>query len=182
MGKAVEITRLDQSAADLRRQAVKCRDSQVVRRLIAIAMVLEGACREEAATRAGMDRQTLRDWIHRYNDQGVPGLTSRSGGGPARALTDAQMAELKEIVLKRPDPDVDKVVRWRCVDLREKIAGLWSISLHERTIGKLLRRLELTRLQPRPFHPKKDTEAQEAFKKTLSRWQTPPYPRPRLAR
>jgi Winged helix-turn helix len=34
----------------------------------------------------------------------------------------------------------------------------------------LLRRLKFTRLQPRPYHPKKDPDAQEAFKKTLPAW------------
>jgi hypothetical protein len=35
----------------------------------------------------------------------------------------------------------------------------------ERSVGRLLHRLEMTRLQPRPYHPKKDAAAQEAFKK-----------------
>jgi transposase len=166
MGKAVEITRLEATAADLRGQASKERDGQIVRRLLAIAMVLEGASREDAADRSGMDRQTLRDWVHRYNAEGIPGLTSRTGGGPAPALTEQQMVELKAIVLKGPDPETDHVVRWRCVDLREVIARRWSVTLHERTVGKLLRKLALTRLQPRPCHPQKDIEAQEAFKKT----------------
>jgi transposase len=181
MGKAVEVTRLEHSAPELRHQAAKCRDGRVVRRLIAIAMVLEGASREDAATRAGMDRQTLRDWIHRYNGEGVAGLTSRTGGGPPRALTERQMAELREIALKGPDPETDGIVRWRCVDLRERIAGLWSVTLHERTVGKLLRTLGLTRLQPRPFHPRKDPDAQAAFKKTSPHWPAPSCPRPRLA-
>jgi transposase len=166
MGKAVEITRLESSAADLRGHASRERDGQIVRRVLAIAMVLEGASREEAADRNGMDRQTLRDWVWRYNAEGIPGLASRTGGGPAPALTEQQMAELKAIVLRGPDPEIDHVVRWRCVDLRQVIAGRWSVTLHERTVGKLLRKLALTRLQPRPFHPKKDAEAQEAFKKT----------------
>jgi len=166
MGKAVEITHLEHSPADLRGHASKERDGQIVRRLLAVAMVMEGASREEAAARCGMDRQTLRDWIHRYNAEGIPGLASRTGGGPAPALTEQQMAELKAIVLKGPDPETDRVVRWRCVDLRRVIADRWSVTLHERTVGKLLRKLALTRLQPRPFHPKKDAEAQEAFKKT----------------
>jgi len=62
------------------------------------------------------------------------------------------------------------VVRWRCIDLRDEIAARWSVSLNERTVGKLLRRLGMTRLQPRPYHPEKDAEAEEAFKKTSLSW------------
>ncbi len=68
-----------------------------------------------------MDRQTLRDWVHRYNDHGVDGLQSRHSAGPAPALNEQQMAELKALVLKGPDPATDKVVRWRCLDLRQEV-------------------------------------------------------------
>jgi len=71
MGKAITITRLELSAAELRDRAVKTEDGAVVRRLLGIALVLEGHSREAAATAIGMDRQTLCDWIHRYNASGV---------------------------------------------------------------------------------------------------------------
>jgi putative transposase len=70
-------------------------------------------------------------------------------------------------VVNGPDVQKHKVVRWRCCDLREEIAHRYEVNLHERTVGKLLRRVGLTRLQPRPSHPKKDPEAQELFKKAL---------------
>jgi len=75
------------------------------------------------------------------------------------------MAELKALVIQGPDPEKDGVVRWRCVDLRTKIAGQFSVTFHKRSAARLLRKLDLTRLQPRPYHPKKDAAAQEAFKK-----------------
>jgi len=75
------------------------------------------------------------------------------------------MEELRALVLGGPDPERNKVIRWRCADLREEIAARWSVTLHVRTVGKLLHRLGMTRLQPRPYHPKKDATAQEEFKK-----------------
>jgi transposase len=165
MVAAVKVTRTDHTAADLRGLAAKSNNTAQVRRLLALALILEGQSRHAAATHAGMDRQTLRDWVHRYNAEGVSGLRSiRSGGHPA-SLTAAQMAELKELTIKGPDPEKDHVVRWRCVDLREEVARRFSVTVTERTIGRWLRGLELTRLQPRPFHPKKDAVAQETFKK-----------------
>jgi transposase len=166
MGQAITITNTDHSAAELRQLASRENDGEVVRRLLALASVLEGHSRTDAARMAGMERQTLRDWVHRYNAEGVPGLASRFGPGPARRLTDAQMAELYDLVVAGPDPEVDDVVRWRCVDLREKIERHFSVSVHKRTVAKWLCGMDLTRLQPRPYHPKKDLAAQEAFKKT----------------
>jgi transposase len=156
---------MDHTAAELRGLAAKSNDAAQVRRLLALALILEGQPRRAAAEQAGMDRQTLRDWVHRYNAAGVPGLKSiRIGGHPA-SLNDEQMAELKALTIEGPDPTKDKVVRWRCVDLREEVARRFTVTVSERTIGRWLRRLDMTRLQPRPFHPKKDAVAQEEFKK-----------------
>jgi transposase len=164
MGKPVEITRLEYSASELRVLAANTDDGAVVRRLLAIAMILDGHPRAEAARLNGMDRQTLRDWVHRYNADGVAGLHSRLSPGRPGALNGAQMEELRSMVLEGPDPERDAVIRWRCVDLRNAIAARWSVELHERSVGRLLHRLGMTRLQPRPFHPKKNAAAQEAFK------------------
>jgi transposase len=170
MGKAIEISRTEFSAAELRRLAAATRDGAVVRRLLAIALILEGHSRAEAARFNGMDRQTLRDWVQRYNDEGVGGLYSRLSTGRPGALSEEQMEELRNMVLDGPDPQRHPVVRWRCVDLREEIADRFSVTLTERSVGRLLPRLNMTRLQPRPYHPKKDAVAQEAFKKTLPAW------------
>lgn len=170
MVAAVQIIRTDHTAAELRRLAAKSGDGAQVRRLLAVALVIEGHSREAAAEQSGMDRQTLRDWVHRYNDAGVAGLASIRSGGRKALLTAEEMAELKELTIKGPDPETDKVVRWRCVDLREVVARRFSVTVTERTIGKWLRKLDLTRLQPRPFHPKRDEAARAAFKKTSAAW------------
>jgi transposase len=166
MSAAVKITRTEHTAEQLRALAANSKNVAQARRLLAIAMVLEGASRLDAARQAGMDRQTLRDWVHCYNKAGVDGLVSRTAPGAKPKLTKAQMAELRELVIAGPDPETHKVVRWRCVDLRAEVARRFSVTVDEATIGKWLRKLGLTRLQPRPFHPKKDPAAQEAFKKT----------------
>jgi transposase len=166
MGTALAITRTEDTAAELRVLACKSTDGEQIRRLLALALVLEGRPRTEAAEQNGMDRQTLRDWVHRYNSSGVDSLKSRRSPGPTPALTEEPMAELKALVVQGPDPAVDNVVRWRCVDLRQKVADRFKVDVHESTIGKWLRQLGMIRLQPRPFHPKKDAAAEAAFKKT----------------
>jgi transposase len=171
MGAALTITRTDCTAAELRALAAKGCDGAQVRRLLALASVLDGALRTNAAEQSGMDRQTLRDWVHRYNAFGVDGLKSRRSPGRSPTLSDAQMAELKALVLSGPDPVKNGVVRWRCLDLRAEVARRFSVEVHESTIGKWLRQFGLTRLQPRPFHPKQDLAAQEDFKKkALPSW------------
>lgn len=166
MTAAVKITRMDATAAELRGLAARSQDAAQSRRLLAVAMVLDGSSREDAARQVGMDRQTLRDWVHRYNEAGADGLISRSAPGPQPKLNEAQMNELRDLVIAGPDSAIHQVVRWRCVDLRDEVARRFGVTVGERTIGKWLRKLRLTRLQPRPYHPKKDPAAEAAFKKT----------------
>ena len=77
------------------------------------------------------------------------------------------MQEFRPLVLAGPDPERHGVVRWRCIDLRREIARQYDVTAHERTIGKWLRKLGLSRVQPRPYHPKRDAAAQEAFQKAI---------------
>jgi transposase len=166
----IAITRHEPGAGDLRREAARCRDARAARRMLALALVLEGASREEAARAAGMDRQTLRDRVHRYNAEGLAGLRDRPRSGREPRLTAGQEAELAAAVEQGPDPDRDGVVRWRRIDLQALIEARFAVRLHERTVGKVLRRLGFARLSVRPRHPKADEAAQEAFKKASPRW------------
>jgi transposase len=118
---AIAITRTEHSAAALRREASRTRDADQARRLLALALVLDGASRTDAARACGMDRQTLRDWVHRYNAEGIAGLVDRPPPGRKPQLTAAQEAELTQIVETGPEVAVDGVVRWRRIDLRAVI-------------------------------------------------------------
>ena len=162
---AVAITRQDMSVDDLRREAGRTRDAKAARRMLAVAFVMEGQSREAAAECCGMDRQTLRDWVHRFNADGLAGLADLPRqNGPKPRLSPEQEARVAEWVEQGPDLAQDGVVRWRCVDLQERIKREWGISLHERTVGKLLRKLAFRRLSVRPQHPKSNPEVQTLFR------------------
>ncbi len=156
---AVAITRQDVSVGDLRHEAGRTRDAKAARRMLAIACVMEGQSREAAAECCGMDRQTLRDWVHRFNADGLAGLSDLPRCcGPKPRLSPEQEARVAEWVEQGPDLARDGVVRWRCVDLQERIGREWGVSLHERTVGKLLRKLAFnlvenaeSRAQPTPI-------------------------------
>ena len=162
----IEITRRDLTAGELRGAAGKSRDAKAARRMLALALVLEGVDRTRAAESCGMDRQTLRDWVHRYNAEGLAGLSDRWKGVRVPHLSPAQMTEFGAWVEAGPDPARDGVVRWRRQDLQRRIATAFGIEVHERTVGKYLASLGYRRLSVRPQHPKSDPGAQAAFKKT----------------
>jgi transposase len=113
-----------------------------------------------------MDRQTLRDWVIRYNAEGLPGLSARHGGGPRRRLSPEQEAELAEMVRRGPDLAEHGVVRWRRADLARAIAARFGVVLAERSVGDVLRRLGFRRLVARPRHPGSDPAAAASFSGT----------------
>src|SRR3954454_9332008 len=137
----VAVARKEPGAVGLRREARRCRDTAASRRMLALALVLEGASREEAARAAGMDRQTVRDRVHRYHAEGLAGLRDRPRSGRQPRLTPEQeaelAAELAAAVERGPDPDRDGVVRWRRVDLQALIEARFAVRLHERSVGKV---------------------------------------------
>ena len=133
---AVAITRRDLSVDDLRREAARSRDANATRRMLAIALVLDRQSREDAAAACGMDRQSLRDWVHRYNAEGIAGLANRRAPGPVPRLSAEQEATVERWIEDGPSLERDGVVRWRCRDVQERIAREFTVSLHERTVGK----------------------------------------------
>ena len=163
MPSAVGI-RTDFSAAELRRLAASSKHAKQSRRLLSLAAVLDGMSREAAARIGGMDRQTLRDWVHRFNAEGPDGLKDIRSKGHRRRLAPDQLTALAEIAETGPDRAKDGVVRWRRVDLKRVIEERFGVVYHERTIGKLLKQLGFSHISARPRHPGQKAETIAAFK------------------
>ena len=151
---------------ELRALARRERDGRVGARLLALANALDGMSRDEAARAAGMDRQTLRDWVHRYNAEGVAGLRDRPRPGRPCALDEGRQAALKGLILRGPRLERDGCVAWRARDLRELVERRFGVGYSEGGIRRLLHGLDLSWQKARPVHPEADPKAQERFKKT----------------
>lgn len=156
----------DLTAGDLRTLARQSRDARQCRRLLALAAVAEGRSRADAAEIGGMDRQTLRDWVLRFNAEGPEGLLDRKTDGPPPKLTIEQKAELTAIVEAGPDWQETGLVRWRRVDLKAVIEDRFGVVYHERSVSRLLHELGFSHLSARPRHPAQKAEVLEDFKKT----------------
>ena len=158
--------REDFSASDLRKLAGRAKDAHQSRRLLALAAVREGRSREEAAQIGGMDRQTLRAWVIRFNAQGPQGLLNRTAPGRQGWLNADQLRQLAQVVETGPDLKRDGVVRWRRIDLQRLIEERFGVVYAERSISKLLADLGFVHISARPRHPAQDGEVIDAFKKT----------------
>ena len=165
MPAAVKL-REEYSAGSLRSLAKRSKDANQSRRLLSLAAVRDGMERGEAARIGGMDRQTLRDWVHRFNERGPEGLLDNWMGGPKPRLSRDQLAQLAAIVETGPEVKIDGRGALATRRLEAGDFARFGVEYHERSVGKLLRRLGFSHMSARPRHPKQDARMVEAFKKT----------------
>lgn len=114
---AGSVGRDDIEAAELQRLARCERDGLVSARLLAIAGVLDGRRHAAAARAAGLEHQTLRDWVVRFNAEGIAGLHDQPRLGCPAGMDEGRQAALKAMILRGPDPERDEVSSWCIVDL-----------------------------------------------------------------
>jgi putative transposase len=162
MGRAIAV-RTDFTAEEVRRSAKRAKDAAQARRLLAIAAVLDGASREDAAKIGGMDRQTLRDWVIRFNEQGPDGLINIPSPGVPPKLGKKHRAFLARLVEQGPIPAVDGVVRWRACDLIMRLHEEFGLSVSDDTIYRALKDLGFSHVSARPKAYKQDPDAVAAF-------------------
>ena len=165
MGTAIMV-RTDCSSEQLRGLAARAKDVGQARRMLAIAAVLEGHSRTEAAKIGGMDRQTLRDWVIRFNAQGPDGLVNRPSPGAPGKLSDEHKAFLARLVEEGPIPAIHGVVRWRACDLIMRLFEEFGVSVSDDTVYRALKELGFSHVSARPRAYKQAPEAIETFKKT----------------
>ncbi len=156
----------DFDAASLRELAKKTRDAKQIRRFLALAAVYDGARRDEAAKIGCVGRQTLRDWVFWFNEQGPAGLIDGKAPGKPPKLNDDQKRKLATIVESGPIPAIHGVVRWRLVDLIQWIWEEFRIVIAKATLSRVLRTMGYRKLSARPRHHAQNPEAAVAFKKT----------------
>ena len=126
-----------------------------------------GVSRKEAAKLGGMDRQTLRDWVIRFNEQGPDGLINIPSPGAPPKLENTHKAFLRRIVEEGPIPAIHGVVRWRACDLIMRLHEEFGLSVSDDTIYRALKGLGFSHVSARPRAYQQDADAMAAFKKTL---------------
>lgn len=153
------------SPSELRRLAKKEPRRRTVQRMLAIANALEGLSRADAARAAGIERQSLRDAVLRFNAEGLAGLVDRPNGRRPERLTDGEQAALVAHVLRGPDPERGEPSSWTLPDLCRFIEARFNKTMCPQSMSRVVRRLGLSRQKTRPVHPQRSAKAAEAFAK-----------------
>ena len=163
------VSHTDHTPKELRQLALKHKFRDCRHRLRAIALVIENEMSRAAiADDAGVDAQTLCDWVKRYNARGLDGL--RDDARPGRPpLLDRQRTETVASWLEDgPDPDAGEPSRWTAADVRERILTSFGVRYTVEGVRRLIHRLGFRHVSPRPVHPKAKPQAQEEFRRNFA--------------
>src|SRR5215211_4200605 len=153
------------SAPELRRLAKKEPRRRTAQRMLALANALDGMSRAEAARAAGIERQSLRDAVVRFNAEGLAGLIDRPYGRRPERLSEAEQAVLVNHILRGPDLDHGEPSAWTLPDLCRFIEARFNKRMCPQSMSRVVRRLGLSKQKARPVHPQRDARAAEAFAK-----------------
>ena len=157
--------------AELSSLGARRKEARVERRVVALRLIASGQLAKDIAPAVGVNEKTVREWVKAFNHKGVASLRCDSYKGSKPHLTAGQEAELAEDIRRGPPPEMGITV-WRGWALRNWIRDRYGVEYSESGTYALLHRLGFSSLMPRPFHPERDHEAQEEFKKNSAH---PPF-------
>jgi transposase len=146
---------------DLARVARKEPEARVRQRILVIRLLVMGQTVPQAAPVVGLKERQVRNWVHRFQAEGLEGLRDRPRPGQPKYLPTDKEESFKARIRRPPrgrilrGPDVQRL-------LREEFGAAYTLG----GVYFLLHRLGFSSLSPRPLHPQTDPDAQDAFKKT----------------
>ena len=141
---------------------------RVRQRLLAVRLVVMGNTVPKAAKAVGLKQRQSRNWIYRFNAEGVDGLRDRQRPGqPVKLPRQKEQAFRERIEKGAGQKDPTRNLRVKDIQriLREEFCADYCLG----GTYFLLHRLGFSSLVPRPRHPKADPQAQAEFKKNTTR-------------
>ena len=168
LGAMFYFFRSEPGAAELRGLA-RQESGRVCQRVLMIANLLEGMEPQEAGRLCGPSRTAAYEWHNRYEEEGIEGLRDRPRPGRQPLVDGATAVRLKERIVAGADLARDGVVAFRGVNAQRILKEEFDIECSLSSTYRLLHRMQLSWLVPRPRHPQADATAQAAFPQL---WQT----------
>ena len=152
----------------LKRQMQLKRNATIRDRIRVVIFVFKGMTDADIAKKLDYSIQWVKKWIGRYKRSGFNGLRDQMRSGAPMKLTEDQVMELYQQVLKGPD-EKDILARYRISDLKVIISSRWGIDYTIGGLHALMKRMKLSHVTPRPHHPKNDPVVLGKWKKKPKR-------------
>lgn len=152
---------------ELRARLKKTKDWRIQQKLLVVLnATVDPRPAKEIGLHTGVAKQTVHNWISKYNRSGLKGIMGPGRGGRRKAL----MSKQEEALFL--EPFFDRAAEGEIASVGEiakAIEARVGHSIHETSASRFLARNKWRRVMPRPHHPESNLEAQEEFKKKSSR-------------
>ena len=122
----------------------------------------------QAAKAVGLKQRQTRNWIHRFNAEGVNGLQDRPRPGQPVKLPRQKEQAFRKRIEKGATPK-DHTRNLRVKDIQRILRKEFGANYCLGGTYFLLHRLGFSSLVPRPRHHQADLQAQVEFKKNVAR-------------
>ena len=142
-------------------------ESRYDHRLHGVLLVAQGTSCREAARLLGDAPRTVENWVHRFEEEGLGGLTEGQRSGRPPRLSEPQLAKVEKAL--RQDPQAAGVKGggvWDGKTLSGYLEQEFGVALKARQCQRLFRQLGFRLRKPRPVIAQADQQAQATHKKT----------------
>ena len=153
------------SILGLQQEIQRSEESRYDHRLHGVLLVAHGLTCPDVARLLGDAPRSVEYWVHRYEQQGLAGLTEGERSGRPSRLTETQVKEINRVLRAKPTDAGMRVNLWDGKTLSAWIERTYGIPLGVRQCQRLFRQLEFRLRKPRPMLAKADPARQKAHKK-----------------
>lgn len=105
----------------------------------------------------GISRKSLMSWIKNFATESENGLHTKTGRGRKRLINSDIEDRVHKILHDKPDITIEQ--------LRQILSDKYNVNAARMTVHRLIKRLGMSYITPRPQHYKSDESAQDDFKK-----------------
>jgi transposase len=142
-------------------------ESRYDHRLHGVLLVAHGISCREAAGLLGDAPRTVENWVHRFEESGLNGLTDGERSGRPSRLSQAQLAKVEAALRQSPrEAGVEGGGVWDGKTLSCFLEQKLGVELKARQCQRLFRQLGFRFRKPRPLVAQADPQAQATHKKT----------------
>ena len=153
------------SVLGLQQEIQRSGESRYDHRLHGVLLVAQGMTCPEVARLLGDAPRSVENWVHRYDQQGLTGLTEGERSGRPSRLNERQLKEINRVLREKPSDTGMRVNLWDGKTLSAWIDKTYGIPLRVRQCQRLFRQLEFRLRKPRPVLAGADPARQKKHKK-----------------
>lgn len=153
------------SVLGLQQEIQRSEESRYDHRLQGVLLVAQGVTCPEVARLLGDAPRSVEYWVHRYQRQGLAGLTEGERTGRPRRLNEKQVKEVNRVLRGKPSDAGMRVNLWDGKTLSAWIENTSGIQMGVRQCQRLFRQLEFRLRKPRPLLARADPVRQKKHKK-----------------